>query len=553
MIKRLVLVLLVAAAVAPVPAQGAIGDLAFKSCVEARATFSDYLKCPTWPVPMGSKVAFNSTGSEAFTFSGGVVARHTVNGDGTLTLVDCVKGAAVTAPCATVNGLTEAGGDVLVSQNDQEVYVLSYPHLGESQFVHFNRDGGGAMTFGSCLSQTVLAGCTQSSHLFAPDNLLQRGTQLFFIGNSRLLRFSISGSGTPVFLGCHGGSSSGCAGSIPDGFGNAMALSPDGNDLYAVGGASLRHFKFNGDGTLAGQPCFTFFVPNYTTCATVLPNCCSAQFMAISPDGTSLYTSGFSFTGKALEVFDRNPATGTLTPDPFCIGDLGTTANPCGAFRGLGGTIADMVISPDNAWAYTYGESLTILQRSAGGALTRIRCLQGPGENAGCTRAGFGVRTFGTLDLRPGGAAQLYAGSGGSLAIFDRVEYVPPTPPDPAPLNEQQGTRTAPLARSESVAVLPAATPSPAPVAPRRGARTPGASARVTSQTVARSRPGAARGSRCAARSRGATGHRAARSGRRRGSCRSAARRPPCRRASRARRSSPSGPCRRSPSARTGR
>lgn len=557
MIRRLALLFVLAAAAAPAAAHAEVGDLAWRGCITKTLApnESDSSRCPTKvPAAVGGRVVFAAGGTQAYTYSEGVVARHAVNPDGTLSLVDCIRGAEAppaAAACPVVEGLFYSGRFAL-SPDEEELYVASAGGIALSALVHFHRDTStGALTFGSCLARQVpLGACTQNTRIntSATPALTPDSNTLYLPSAGQLMRFTVQPDGTPVFASCHG-IDAGCTTATIGGASVKMA----GSDVYVGGQSALSHFKRAPDGTLTYVRCYSES-PGPFGCPVGLRN--AGANPHFSADGTQLYLLASSFSQRAVVLAYRDPATGDLTDTTFCLSDHGRDA--CPSYRGLGGA-QSIAFSPDGAWAYIVGEALTILRRSPDGTLTRIRCIQGRYlSHAGCTRAapGLGSNAGSDVVLNAAGTRLYYVGFD-SVSVFDRVEYVPPAAPDPTPLNEQLGTllaaKSAPL--SAAAASETAATVATAPPPARRAARKPTVSARVVAQTVAspRSRPGAARGSRCAARSRGATGRRAARSGRRPGSCRAAAPRPPCRRAASARRPSRSDRCRRLPSARTAR
>lgn len=141
--------------------------------------------------------------------------------------------------------------------------------------------------------------------------------------------------------------------------------------------------------------------------------------LAISPDGKSAYLVANSnpegIESDALDVFDRDPATGALTQKPGAEGCLAASGREGCAPEAmvLGGREA--VVSPDGRSVYLATErGVVALSRDAAtGALTP---LSGPGECLGGNKVkapcevGVGLSGAGSLALSPDGA-ELYVTS----------------------------------------------------------------------------------------------------------------------------------------------
>src|SRR2546428_356873 len=134
---------------------------------------------------------------------------------------------------------------------------------------------------------------------------------------------------------------------------NAVAVSPDGMNVYATGGADNALATFMRDAT-TGTLTFLGAEPGLN----------GPQAIAISPDGAYLYVA----SGNAVVVFARDPASGMLTAVQI-VDD-----NTDGA-DGLGGAAA-LALSPDGGHLYAAGkldDAVAVFSRdSASGALAFV-------------------------------------------------------------------------------------------------------------------------------------------------------------------------------------
>ena len=114
------------------------------------------------------------------------------------------------------------------------------------------------------------------------------------------------------------------------------------------------------------------------SCATSADGLDFAASVTVSPDGESLYvTSQFE---DAIAIFDRNPATGSLTA-VGCVEDDDVGADSCAqTSEGLENVNA-VAISPDGEFLYSVSSgdrAIAIFDRNTGtGTLTPISCVEG--------------------------------------------------------------------------------------------------------------------------------------------------------------------------------
>ena len=151
--------------------------------------------------------------------------------------------------------------------------------------------------------------------------------------------------------------------------------------------------------------------------------------VVVSPDGLNVYAA--SATKNAIDIFDRDPATGAITQKPGaagCISEGG--GGGCGPGVAISNTI-DITVSPDGENVYVVAlssDALTIFDRDLStGALTQK--TGNAGEDGCISDGGFGVCVDGRVLDAPSGVVvspdgeNVYVASGGlsdAIAVFDR-------------------------------------------------------------------------------------------------------------------------------------
>jgi DNA-binding beta-propeller fold protein YncE len=152
-----------------------------------------------------------------------------------------------------------------------------------------------------------------------------------------------------------------------------------------------------------------------------------AMAVAVSPDGRNVYVAGSD--SSAIAVFDRNPSTGALTQKAGTAGCISDT--------GSSGTCADglalvhprgIAVTPDGGTVYVVSsesDAIAIFQRDAGtGELTQnsgsAGCISETGSGGACVD-GKALDTAWGLAVSSVGASVYVAGSfSGAIAVFDR-------------------------------------------------------------------------------------------------------------------------------------
>jgi DNA-binding beta-propeller fold protein YncE len=226
------------------------------------------------------------------------------------------------------------------------------------------------------------------------------------------------------------GGTGGCARAVGLAVPNSVAVSPDGNNVYAtsVGSNAVVSFRRNpSTGALTQLRGGTGCIAN-----AARPGCVTGRALAgpdgitVSPDGANVYVA--AFTGSAVAVFARNPSTGALAQPSDTTGCIVETPTS-GCTTGLAlGNPEGVAISPDGSNVYVAAPGSnavdTFARSSSSGALTQATdgtgCIAGTGLS-GCT-TGTQLAGADALAVSPNGA-NVYVTSAlsNSLTTFTRA------------------------------------------------------------------------------------------------------------------------------------
>jgi DNA-binding beta-propeller fold protein YncE len=275
----------------------------------------------------------------------------------------CIAGAPLPL-CGSGHALL--GADVVVASPDgKNVYVGSF--FGNAIAV-FDRDAAtGALTqpadSSGCLTEAPTSGCTTGIALNAIEGLAISGDgKNVYAGaaaseavdvlardpSTGALTQATDGSGcivTAPLPGCTTGAQLGGA--------DAVAVSPDGKDVYVTSlfSKSVTSFtRSSAGGTLTQKPgpsgCLVFMRSSGCSFGRALN---APEGLAVSPEGTDVYAA--SYAPGAITVLARKASSGVVAQKPGKAGCLGAVPD-CSPGRALSG-IGSLVVSPDGRYVYS--------------------------------------------------------------------------------------------------------------------------------------------------------------------------------------------------------
>ncbi len=212
---------------------------------------------------------------------------------------------------------------------------------------------------------------------------------------------------------------------------DALTLSPDGGELYAVaaGSNAVDAFTHDSVGALTESSCLKVSPPPGPCRGSRLLQ--SPTQLAVSPDGANVYVADSSDDNGRVDVLKRNPATGALS-DSSCVDYLpepkhhkedeeeedeeeGPSApDECASVAGLEGVSA-IAVSGDGSAVYAIGSGSAVVfsRERTTGKLTEVSCASD--EDKRCT-------SFPSLDGVQGAAVspdgrEVYVAAAGSDAV----------------------------------------------------------------------------------------------------------------------------------------
>jgi DNA-binding beta-propeller fold protein YncE len=313
----------------------------------------------------GRNVYATSLGSDAID----IFARNPATG----ALTQAGGGAGCIANVATTGCMTGRaldGPDVVVASPDgRNVYVGAFK--GSSLAVFARDPATGALAqpagAGGCVADTSypIAGCAPGVALGSPEGLAisPDGDNVYAAAAlSNALDVFSRNSSTGALTQAGGGAGciveaplTGCTTGRQVGGADAVAVSPDGADVYVTSVLSNSVTSFarapsTGQLTqLSGtSACVLYVLAVGCSLGQALD---APEGLAVSPDGASVYAT--SFASGAIDVLDRNGESGALTQKPRRAGCLAAgLPQSCALGRGLLGA-SSIAVSPDGRYVYS--------------------------------------------------------------------------------------------------------------------------------------------------------------------------------------------------------
>jgi DNA-binding beta-propeller fold protein YncE len=424
---------LLLAILAAASAVAVTGDLTPQGCI---SDVGDPAGCGTTQQGLrnAEDVEVSPDGTSVYVASGvdDAIARFDRNpATGALAPQGCISDVGDPAGCGTTQQGLDAAFAVAVSPDGTSVYV---PSRGDSAIARFDRNPAtGALSGQGCISDVGdPAGCGTTEQglesargvVVSPD-----GASVYVASpiDDAIVRFDRNpATGALSGQGCISdvGDPAGC-GTTQQGLDGAtgVAVSPDGASVYVTSDtddAIVRFDRNPATGALSGQGCISD-VGDPAGCGTTQQGLDRVEEVAVSPEGASVYAA--ATFDDAIVRFDRNPATGALTPRG-CISDVGDAAG-CGTTQQGLDFATDVVVSPDGAsvYSHSFGDDAIVRfdRNPATGALGGQGCISDVGDLAGCGTTQQGLDAGTGVAVSPDGAS-IYAASAGDSAIarFDR-------------------------------------------------------------------------------------------------------------------------------------
>jgi DNA-binding beta-propeller fold protein YncE len=261
--------------------------------------------------------------------------------NGALTGAGCISKAALAGCNTNGGGALDGPEGVAVSPDGTSVYVPAY---NDAAVTSFSRAANGALTGAGCISKTVLAGCTTPGGGVALANgygvaVSPDGTSVYVaaLGDGGISVFNRAANGTLAVAGCI--TKAALAGCNTNGGGALdgaawVAVSPDGANVYVVSEEdnAISTFSRAANGALTGAGCISQApLAGCTTPGGGLA-LTGTNGVDVSPDGTSVYATGFGDDG--ISVFSREVPAAPVVSPPVPVVPMTPVSGPTGKRAG---------------------------------------------------------------------------------------------------------------------------------------------------------------------------------------------------------------------------
>lgn len=261
-----------------------------------------------------------------------------------------------------------------------------------------------------------------------------------------LVEFSRDAAGALTEIGCtsDGGP---CPTEVPESSNpRAVAISPDGNNVYiATNNDALVTLSRGAGGLLAFDGCLN---TGDSRCTDVTGLDGGPNGLAVSPDGKNVYVTAGGGSDSSIAEFSRDTVTGALTQlgaGNACITNDPTNPDDCGdsSATGLANPV-DIAVSPDGNNVYVAagglgpgGDVAEFLRSGPNGALTQLLppddCLTSAGSGVACgNTSGTGFNGEESIALSPDGRSA-YLNSWGDSALIELTRDVATGALEPLP------------------------------------------------------------------------------------------------------------------------
>jgi sugar lactone lactonase YvrE len=316
---------------------------------------------------------------------------------------DAGSAACETVPQASLHG----AGQVIVSPDGRNVYALSRGGVAglPSAITELTRLPDGRLAPLGCIAADTSTGCAEFPHhgteerttiqslAISPDGadvyaVAAESSSANGAGPTSISQFARAADGTLTEVGCiavHG--AGGCAPAPESWTFGAIAVSPDGADLYSLGYESVEQLAIGAGGALSVRGCIARESSYCTRSGTglVFPS-----RIAVAPDGATVYAVGATLV-QLTRAPDGSLSQSSCLSNQTPKGDLIVPACVAAKRSGIGS--AGIVASPDGRVYLTASGQVSAFGHKPDRTLVERGCVANTGRGgrlltAACARTG---------------------------------------------------------------------------------------------------------------------------------------------------------------------